>query len=91
MRQAKGYLGALRHIETIARAYHGEWSEYRNDDDFLRHADAAMDFYTRAQGKNGGFLGLSLPGKNVNGPTWLGRPQRVSGHHGLEGGRDTVG
>ncbi len=87
MRQAKGNMGALRHIEAIARAYHGEWSDYRNDDEILRRVVAAMDFYTRAQGKNGGFLGPSLPGKNVNWPTWLGGPERESGHHGLERGQ----
>jgi hypothetical protein len=57
----------------------------------LNRIVAAMDFYCRAQGKNGGFLGPPIPGRsNVNWPSWLGGPERESGLHGLEVGQQHI-
>lgn len=90
MKGLKGNMGAMRHLEAIARAYHGEWSDYYHDEEILHRVVAAMDFYWRAQGKNGGFLGPSLPGRNVNWPKWIGGPERGKGHHGLEVGQQNL-
>ena len=88
MRGTLGNMGALRYLLAFAKAYKTEWCDYYQDEEMLKRIVAAMDFYCRAQGKNGGFLGPPIPGKsNVNWPTWLGGPERSSGHHGLEVGQ----
>ena len=78
---------ALRFIEVFAHAYDEEWSDFHQDREMLERIVAAFDFYCRAQGNSGGFMGPPLPGTDVNWPTWLGGPVRSDFSPGLEVGQ----
>jgi len=87
IRQADSQVLALRFVEVFAHAYHHEWSDFHRDQEMLERIVAAFDFYSRAQGNSGGFMGRPLPGKDVNWPTWLGGPRRSDFSPGLEVGQ----
>jgi hypothetical protein len=87
IRQADSQILALRYIEVFAQAYTQEWSDFHKDVEMLERIVAAFDFYSRAQGNSGGFMGPPLPGKDVNWPTWLGGPNRSDFSPGLEVGQ----
>lgn len=87
MRQADSQMLAFRFIEVFAHAYCTEWSDFYQDREMLERIVAAFDFYSRAQGNSGGFMGRPLPGKDVNWPTWLGGPDRGDFSPGLEVGQ----
>ncbi len=87
IRQGDSQMLALRFIEVFAHAYCTEWSNYYHDREMLERIVAAFDFYSRAQGNSGGFMGRPLPGKDVNWPTWLGGPNRSDFSPGLEVGQ----
>jgi len=87
IRQADSQMLALRYVEVYAHAYLTEWSDYYQDQEMLERIVAAFDFYSRAQGNSGGFMGPPLPGKDVNWPTWLGGPKRSNFSPGLEVGQ----
>jgi hypothetical protein len=87
IRQADSGMLALRLIEVFAHAYDEEWSDFHQDREMLERIAAAFDFYCRAQGNSGGFMGPPLPGKDVNWPTWLGGPVRSDFSPGLEVGQ----
>lgn len=78
---------AFRLIEVFANAYQHEWSDFHGDQEMLERIVTAFDFYSRAQGNSGGFMGRPLPGRDVNWPTWLGGPQRSDFRPGLEVGQ----
>jgi len=87
IRQADSQILALRFVEVYAHAYRHEWSDFHQDHEMLERIVAAFDFYSRAQGNSGGFMGRPLPGKDVNWPTWLGGPNRSDFSPGLEVGQ----
>jgi hypothetical protein len=87
MRQADSQMLALRFIEVFAHAYDEEWSDFHQDREMLERIVAAFDFYCRAQGNSGGFMGPPVPGTDVNWPTWLGGPVRSDFSPGLEVGQ----
>lgn len=87
IRQADSQMLAFRYVEVYAHAYCAEWSDYHQDREMLERIVAAFDFYSRAQGHGGGFMGPHLPGKDVNWPTWLGGPHRSNFSPGLEVGQ----
>ncbi len=87
IRQGDSQMLALRFIEVFAHAYDEEWSDFHQDREMLERIVAAFDFYCRAQGNSGGFMGRPLPGKDVNWPTWLGGPVRSDFSPGLEVGQ----
>lgn len=87
IRQADSQMLALRFIEVFAHAYDEEWSDLHQEREMLERIVAAFDFYCRAQGNSGGFMGPPLPGKDVNWPTWLGGPVRSDVSPGLEVGQ----
>jgi hypothetical protein len=87
IRQADSQMLAFRYIEVYARAYCTEWSDFYQHREMLERIVAAFDFYSRAQGNSGGFMGPPLPGKDVNWPTWLGGPDRSDFSPGLEVGQ----
>jgi hypothetical protein len=87
IRQGDSQMLALRFIEVFAHAYQEEWSDFHRDPEMLERIAAAFDFYCRAQGNSGGFMGRPLPGKDVNWPTWLGGPVRSDFSPGLEVGQ----
>lgn len=87
IRQADSQMLAFRYVEVYAHAYCAEWSDYHQDREMLERIVAAFDFYSRAQGHSGGFMGPHLPGKDVNWPTWLGGPHRSNFSRGLEVGQ----
>lgn len=87
IRQADSQMLALRFIEVFAHAYTEEWSDFYHDREMLERIVAAFDFYCRAQGNSGGFMGRPLPEKDVNWPTWLGGPVRSDFSPGLEVGQ----
>lgn len=87
VRQADSQMLAFRYIEVYAHAYRTEWSDYYQDREMLERIVAAFDFYSRAQGNSGGFMGPPPPGRDVNWPTWLGGPHRGDFRPGLEVGQ----
>lgn len=87
MRETQGNMGALRLFLSYANAYVGPWSDHHKNPEMLHRIVAGMDFYCKAQGTHGGFLGPSLSRSNVNWPRWIGGPERKAGHHGLEAGQ----
>ena len=87
IRQADSQMLALRYLQVYAHAYCMEWSDFYRDREMLERIVAAFDFYSRAQGNSGGFMGPPLPGKDVNWPTWLGAPDRSDFSPGLEVGQ----
>lgn len=87
IRQADSQMLALRYIEVYAHAYCAEWSIYYRDNEMLERIVAAFDFYSRAQGNSGRFMGPPLPGKDMNWPNWLGGPNRSNFSPGLEVGQ----
>lgn len=69
----------LRLMEMWARAYTTPGQRYYRDADLLDRVTAGIDFYTRAQGSNGGYDDRN------HGHCWLGGPTRRPASGCLEG------
>jgi hypothetical protein len=66
----------LTALSLLAAAYEGKWSNHYHDDDLVVRVAFAMDYLTRAQGSNGGFIGRT---------PWIGGPDRQEATNPLEG------
>lgn len=68
-------------IETIALAFHKEWSKHYQDSTLIDRVVKALDFLRVAQGSDGGYIEL----ENVSGGRWIGAPFRLEGVGSLMG------
>jgi hypothetical protein len=66
---------SMNSVVILARAFQGEWSDYYQDEELVDRVVKALDYYTRAQGSNGGFAANR----------WGGGPDRAPGTNPLEG------
>ncbi|GLR19918.1 T9SS type A sorting domain-containing protein [Portibacter lacus] len=76
-----GHVRAQMPIETIALAFHKEWSKYYQDSTLIDRVVEALDFLRVAQGSDGGYIEL----ENVPGGRWVGAPNRIQGVGSLMG------
>lgn len=68
-------------IETIALAFHKEWSKHYQDSTLIDRVVKALDFLRVAQASDGGYIEL----ENVPGGRWVGAPNRTEGAGSLMG------
>jgi hypothetical protein len=69
---------AMNTLLVLARAYQGQWSRYYHNPELLERYVKALDYYTIAQGANGGF-------QRDDGVSWVGGPNRIDANAKLEG------
>lgn len=63
---------------VFAEAYHQSWSDYYGDEQMIDRIVKGLDFYTVAQGHNGGFV-------EDRNNRWIGAPNRIASTNILEG------
>ena len=74
-----GNCAPMNALELYAYAYFADWSDYRGNDELVDRVVKGLDYYVKAQGRNGGFHDSDRVYR------WIGAPVRTDASSCLEG------